>query len=254
MFSEMIQSLLNSGGKAEAMRRYSAIANQASAIKNKLQTPIAPNDNPMDAIYPANRPIKGFESVLQTSEPAAFGNLVKNDVSLNVNGRIVTNNNNDYSIENAINNVVNANSVSAVAKAAAIMQSVTSNTPPKNQLISMIEQVSEKHGVDSKLVKAVIKQESGFNPNAKSKAGALGLMQLMPSTAKNLGVNDPLNPVQNVEGGVKYLKSMLNKYNGNVILALAAYNAGPNAVDKYLGVPPYKETQNYVRSILANYL
>ena len=115
-------------------------------------------------------------------------------------------------------------------------------------------QIAKKHGVDEKLVNAVIKQESGFNPTAKSHCGAIGLMQLMPETARGLGVSDPYNPIQNVEGGVKYLKNLLAKYNGNIILALAAYNAGSGAVDKYDGVPPYKETQNYVKNILANYL
>lgn len=124
----------------------------------------------------------------------------------------------------------------------------------KPQLLDMISKISRKHGVDEKLVKAVIQQESGFNPKAKSHCGAMGLMQLMPGTAKTLGVTDAMNPVQNVDGGVRHLKWLLSKYNGNKILALAAYNAGSGAVDKYDGVPPYKETQNYVKSILANYL
>ena len=143
---------------------------------------------------------------------------------------------------------VNANIYTAQASSAS--EKITS----KEQIKNIIFRAAKKHGVDEKLVNALVKQESGFNPNAKSKVGAMGLMQLMPATAKGLGVTNPMDPEQNVEGGVKYLKSMLNKYNGNVILALAAYNAGPGAVDKYSGVPPYKETQNYVKSILANYL
>ncbi len=124
----------------------------------------------------------------------------------------------------------------------------------KEEILNIISEVSAKHGVNEKLVRALIKQESGFNPTVVSKAGAEGLMQLMPETAKALGVADAKDPVQNVDGGVRYLKSMMKKYKGNLLLALAAYNAGPGAVDKYGGVPPYKETQNYVKNILANYL
>lgn len=104
------------------------------------------------------------------------------------------------------------------------------------------------------LVKSVIKQESGFDPNAKSAVGAEGLMQLMPGTARDMGVFNSWNPYQNVKGGIKYLAQMLSRFDGNVQKALAAYNAGPEAVAKYKGVPPYNETKNYVSSIMKDYL
>ncbi len=117
----------------------------------------------------------------------------------------------------------------------------------------IIETLSEKYNVDSDFIKAIIKQESGFNPNATSKKGAMGLMQLMPSTAKSLGVKDAYNPWENIEGGVKHIRGLLDKYSNNQELALAAYNAGEGAVKKYGGIPPYKETQNYVKSIMGAY-
>jgi soluble lytic murein transglycosylase-like protein len=119
-----------------------------------------------------------------------------------------------------------------------------------SHLEPLVEQYAGKAGVSSSLVKAVIRAESGGNPHAVSSAGAKGLMQLMPATAKGLGVNNPLNPAENIEGGSKYLGQLMKKYRGNKELALAAYNAGSGAVAKYGGIPPYKETQNYVKKVL----
>lgn len=116
---------------------------------------------------------------------------------------------------------------------------------------SLIEKYAKKHSVDPNLIKAIIKQESRFNPNAESSAGAVGLMQLMPDTAKEVGVTDRTNPEQNIEGGIKYIKKMLNAKNGNLELALAAYNAGPGNVKNK--IPQNKETPKFVANVLKYY-
>ena len=118
---------------------------------------------------------------------------------------------------------------------------------------SAIEQAAARHNVDPNLVRAVVKVESNFNPNAVSRKGAMGLMQLMPSTARQLKVRNPFDPEQNVDAGVRHLKQLLESYDGDIKLTLAAYNAGAGAVARSSGVPRYAETQNYVRRITNLY-
>ncbi len=115
---------------------------------------------------------------------------------------------------------------------------------------AIIQQAADATGVSADLLHAVVRAESDYDPNCRSHAGAMGLMQLMPGTARGLGVTDPWDPAQNVSGGARYLREQLDRF-GDVTLALAAYNAGPGAVQRYGGVPPYDETQTYVQRVRA---
>lgn len=226
-FSPRIQSLIDSSGKENAIKRAVEIRQHVQAIETQINPP-----------------------KVETSVEAKFAQVLKESKDENVKFRMT----NDARFE-AVKKLPQLGELTSLNKTSAIKKSDKTNLfADKAQLKEMITKTAQKYGVDPKLIHAVVKQESAFNPKATSHCGAMGLMQLMPATAKGLGVKDAYNPVQNVDGGVRYLKSMLDKYNGNVILALAAYNAGPGAVDKYDDVPPYKETQNYVKNILANYL
>ena len=117
----------------------------------------------------------------------------------------------------------------------------------------MIKEAAQKHGVDEALVRAVIRQESAFNPKATSGCGAKGMMQLMDPTAQDLGVKNSYDPHENIMGGTKYLRQLLDRFNGNTTKAIAGYNAGPGAVEKYGGLPPFPETQDYVTKVMGYY-
>ncbi|MEM7137219.1 MAG: lytic transglycosylase domain-containing protein [Myxococcota bacterium] len=118
---------------------------------------------------------------------------------------------------------------------------------------NVITEAAELYQLPHSFIRAVMRVESDFNPNVVSRAGAMGLMQLMPKTARSMGVSDPFDARQNILGGARYLRILANRFKGDLILTVAAYNAGEGAVDKYEGIPPYKETQRYVRRVLKHY-
>lgn len=132
-------------------------------------------------------------------------------------------------------------------------EAIVENQHIASNFEAIIKQAAITYELPEKLIKSIIKHESNFKSNALSKAGASGLMQLMPATARGLGVTSIFDPEQNIMGGSKYLRNMLDKYKGNLDLALAAYNAGPGNVDKYGGIPPFKETQAYVKKVSSSF-
>jgi soluble lytic murein transglycosylase-like protein len=140
-----------------------------------------------------------------------------------------------------------------LGKPAAEQNSASRTGFTQKEVDAAIEKAATRHNVDPNLVRALVKVESNFNPNAVSRKGAMGLMQLMPQTARQLNVNNPFNPEENVDAGVRHLKRLLESYGGDVQLSLAAYNAGSGAVARSSGIPRYAETRNYVRRITTLY-
>jgi soluble lytic murein transglycosylase-like protein len=152
----------------------------------------------------------------------------------------------------ALQAATSSDAASANAVGPGVVGTAGAGTSGESEYESLIAQAAARNGVDPAILHGLIEQESGFNPSATSSAGAAGLTQLMPGTASSLGVANPLDPAESIEGGARYLGQLMGQFGGNAEDALAAYNAGPGAVQQYGGVPPYSETQSYVSKVLAN--
>ncbi|KOS60662.1 MULTISPECIES: lytic transglycosylase domain-containing protein [Lysinibacillus] len=226
MFSDMISELLGDATTANSAKLSSMLGSvsSASSLMNQLSSLNGLSENVGNSAYQSLL-YQGSNAVfIPTSVQAALANT-QSSTKLD-----------SYVSDNVIGSTAYANALAGA-----------------NQYASIIEKAASTYNVPKKLIAAVIKQESNFNSNAISHAGAQGLMQLMPKTAQYLGVTNSFDPEQNIMAGAKYIRQMLDKFDNDPTLALAAYNAGASRVTKYGGIPPFKETQNYVKKVMNYY-